>query len=513
METGFEALAADFAHDALGLVSKLEEELLRVETASTSPERNAAAQAARRILHTLKGNAGLVGANLLKTAIHRLEDGATELATRPDQVDALLLAVDVLRAELQSMAQRPDPDDATDAVRALAAGVAVQEIQAREPRVQDVLTVRAAHADDLIASAAEVSVLVRQLQLAITRSGADRTVAQLTDRLAAASRALHADALKIRSVSVRQLLQRYERMARDEARAQSKKVAFRVEAVDLRADKSVLDGLVGALSHLVRNAVTHGLEPPEKRAAAGKPETGTITLRAEPAGARLRFVVEDDGAGLDHEKVRRRAAELGMPSSLPVDELIFEAGFSTAETTEAAGRGVGLEAVRRDVQRLGGRISVRSEPGRGTAFEMIVPATLALERGLVFGIGESRFAVPIAHVEEAVPVSTLKARQGQSRRLFEHRGRLVPVVAPPLLGAKNGDLTRGHAVFVHFGRAAAFVVDHLGEQQELVFEPLAPDIRGRSLVSGAALAPDGGIILRLDTEALVRAAHAREARA
>ncbi len=500
--TGLATLRADFAREAMALLEAVEAQLLAVEPAADASAWHAATPTVRRLLHTLKGNAGFVGAGPLQSAVHALEEVVPRLGAA-GVAGGLLAALDALRAEVDAIAGGRPPTDGSEALAALARGELPASTAVRGVALGVDVTIRQGRLDELVATAGDVAVIATQLQRTLQGTD-DQRLQALLDRLRASSRAMHVAALRARSIPVRQLLSRYERLVHDDAARLGKRVELHVAGGELELDKAVLDGLVGALTHLVRNAVAHGIEVPAGRTAARKREAGRVVLRARTRGSRVLISVEDDGRGLDPEAVRARARAQGLDATLPVEELVFAPGLSTATLGETAGRGIGLDAVRRDVLRLGGTLAVRSTPGSGTVFELEVPTTLALERGLVFDVGDATWAVPLSAVAEAVPL-----RRGALRRLrqgdaLEHHGVLFPLVDAARLGQGAG--TARFALLLTEGARVALPVTALGEQQDLVFHPFAADVRGHSLASAAALLGDGRLALRLDTEALTAAA-------
>ncbi|MBM4023034.1 MAG: chemotaxis protein CheA, partial [Planctomycetes bacterium] len=284
---------------------------------------------------------------------------------------------------------------------------------------------------------------------------------------------------------------------------------------DTEIDRTLIEELGDPLVHMIRNAVDHGIESPADRHAAGKPETGTIVLRAFHQGGHVVIQVGDDGRGLDPLRIRRKAVERGLiPNEAAIDdrdalELVFAPGFSTAESvTEVSGRGVGMDVVRRNLERIRGKVEIDSTPGQGTTFTISTPLTLAIIEGLVVTVSDQRFVIPALSVREsfrplAGRVSTVHGRG----ELVDVRGRQLPLLR---LGRHLGiagceDPTEGIVVVLEAGHdQRGLLVDALISKQEVVIKSLGETFDGCTDFAGAAILGDGRVGLILDTTALVR---------
>jgi two-component system chemotaxis sensor kinase CheA len=375
------------------------------------------------------------------------------------------------------------------------------------------LTARAAR----LALAAEERLrrLEREL-LALRGQLADegRAMAQGTRRLAAEIR-------ELRLVPWGEATAGLDRVARDVAQALRKEVEVVVEGAGLEVDQSVVAALRDPLAHLVRNAVDHGLEAPAARAAAGKPPRGLIKLTAQVAGPRVLVQVSDDGGGLDAEALRSAAERRGIP--VPEDrarllELVFLPGFSTRERAdEVSGRGVGLDAVASTVRALRGHLRVESEPGRGTAFTLSLPATLHGMRALVARDGGQPFALAATEVERVARVTPDRLRTSDGRPVLVLD---APVPAAPLshvLGLAAGPwdpAARRLAVVLSMGgRRGALLVEDVLAERELALEPLGEGLASQPFVAGAALLAAGDLALVLRSDELLDALRAAPAAA
>lgn len=345
------------------------------------------------------------------------------------------------------------------------------------------------------------------------RYEAQRAFSQL-DRLVGA---LGPAALALRLVPVEALTARLARAFARAAAALGKEADFVVHGVETEIDKVLADELADPLLHVLRNALDHGIEPPEVRLAAGKPRRGRVSVTVAPRGREVVLSFSDDGRGIDSSAVVRRAREKGLlapgePDPRDPFALLFRPGFSTADVvSEFSGRGVGLDVVRESLLSLGGRVSVRSKPGEGTTFEVVVPMTLVLLESLVVRVGRMRFAVPGENV-----LRTLEARPGDVEVVdgtpcLREGGRALPLARlDALFGIESGPRPAGPepVVVAEDGeRAAAFVVDAVEGVWDLLVKPLADSVPRPREISGAAEVPGGEVALALDAGALLSRVH------
>jgi two-component system, chemotaxis family, sensor kinase CheA len=365
----------------------------------------------------------------------------------------------------------------------------------------------------------------------------DLAVQAVAQRINAVTNALQETAVKTRMQPVEHVFSRFPRTVRDLAKACGKEVLFTIDGADTELDRTLIESIRDPLTHLIRNAVDHGLEPPDARLAAGKPRAGRLSLRAFNESGRVTIEVTDDGAGIDVERVREKAVARGLVAAeaaamLQPDEVlqfIFEPGFSTArEVTSVSGRGVGMDVVRTNIEAIGGTVDIHSRRGVGTTVRVHVPLTLAIMPALVVHSAGERFAIPQAAVSELVPVT----RGGESliegladAPVMRVRGRLVPLVfLDAFLGLRPETTCRreGTVVLVRADdREFGIVVDgrtRAGEAtacrellesaslSTIVVKPIGSVLAGLGLYSGATVLGDGGVVLILDLRGLAKAA-------
>ena len=338
-----------------------------------------------------------------------------------------------------------------------------------------------------------------------------RNVAQL-NRI---TRDLQRVSMSLRMVPVRGLFQKMARVARDISAKQNKKVDFITSGEDTELDRGVVEELNDPLLHMIRNSMDHGIEPAEKRAAAGKPPVGSLHLRAYHQGGNIVVEIEDDGAGLNRDRILAKATERGLvaPGASLADEeiyhFIFAAGFSTAEkVTDLSGRGGGLDVVRRNIEKLRGHVDISSRPSKGSLFKLSLPLTLAIIDGLVIGVGEERYILPTLSVRESFrPTPEMISRIQNRAEVVNVRGRLIPLLRLYEyfgITARATDPAQGIIVVVQSGtNVRCLLVDALLHNQEVVIKNLNEMmVHKNPAFAGATILGDGRVGLILDVNAL-----------
>jgi two-component system chemotaxis sensor kinase CheA len=325
---------------------------------------------------------------------------------------------------------------------------------------------------------------------------------------------LQRSVMKIRMVPVEQLFRRFPRMVRDVSRQCGREVELVLSGQETDLDKGILDAIAEPLTHLVRNAVSHGIESPEERTRAGKPPRGVVKLNAYHQGNQVIVEVSDDGRGIDAKKIRTKAVELGMATAEEAGRLtdaeavnfIFRPGFSTAEqVTEVSGRGVGMDVVQSVLQRLKATISVDTRPGQGATFRLKLPLTLAIIKALLFWVEQRLYAVPLNAVVEIARTTESEVHQVDNYEVLQLRNQVLPVVR---LGRAQADTDHGgRKVFVLVisvaERKFGLIVDALEGEEELVIKALDDQTFSTDLVSGASILGDGRVVLILNLPSVV----------
>jgi len=321
--------------------------------------------------------------------------------------------------------------------------------------------------------------------------------------------------MSIRMLPIGTLFTKFKRLVRDLSKELGKEVEMIVEGAETELDKTVIDRLNDPLVHLIRNSIDHGVEPPAVRAAAGKPKQGVVRLTAEHSGANVLIRIEDDGAGLDPEVLRKKAVEKGLisPDADLADQelyqLIFAAGFSTAsKVTDVSGRGVGMDVVKRSIDSLGGTILIDSEKGRGMAITLKLPLTLAIIDGLLVRIGDGFFVMPLAVVDECIEINREEAARARERNMINFRDEMCAYVSlREQFHINGGQPDIEHVVIVKArDQRVGFGIDRVIGQHQTVIKSLTKVYRDIPGLSGATILGDGTVALILDVNMLLAAA-------
>ncbi len=344
------------------------------------------------------------------------------------------------------------------------------------------------------------------------------SVAEEIERLASE---LRDSMMNVRMVPISQLFGRFRRLIHDLARDTGKTIDFRTTGETTELDKNVIERLADPLIHLIRNSADHGLETVEERRAAGKPDAGRITLSARQAGTEVIISVSDDGRGVDLNRVRAKAERSGLlaPGATATDneilQLLFAPGFSTAETvTNLSGRGVGMDVVKRTIDSLRGTIDLANRPGTGAEVALRLPLTLAIIDGLLVRVGQARYVIPLASVEECVELTTDQDQRSQGRSFLTLREQLVPFIRLRELFATGTQPDRYQKIVVVStgSERVGLVVDQILGDHQTVIKPLSRFHAGIGTFSGATILGDGGVALILDVPHLVAAGQQQEDR-
>ena len=561
-------LVQDFLVEAREHLARIEACLLEIEQRTHTAE---TLHAAFRSFHTIKGLAGFLDYGVIQRVAHEVETlldlaRTGKLELRPQTVDVILASGDYLALWLNTIeaaasgrpaSEPPPPDELIARVQAAAAGG-----EAEPPG--DAAAERLIPLEEPAAAAGEESrPEVREPAAGGTKPGAGRAAAgggggeaalvkvdtakleYLVDmvgelviaqtmlrhnpelgqavsprvqrdlaHLARVTGEVQKTAMAMRMVPVGQLFRRMTRLVRDLARKSGKLAELELYGEDVELDRTIVEELADPLVHMLRNSMDHGLETPAEREAAGKPPTGRIRLKASHQAGMIVIEISDDGRGLNRERIFRKAVERGLVaadaklSDHEIFHLIFEPGFSTAEqVTDVSGRGVGMDVVRKHINRLRGRIEIVSSSGAGTTFLLKVPLTLAIIDGLIVVVGGERFIVPIFAVREMFKASPEQVFTVEGRgEMVMVRGRLLPLVRlAGRLGVepRSREVCDGLVIVGESGsRVFCLLVDELAGKQEVVIKSLGPAFREAKGFAGGAILGDGRVGLILDLAAI-----------
>ncbi|MDR1143276.1 MAG: chemotaxis protein CheA [Spirochaetaceae bacterium] len=326
--------------------------------------------------------------------------------------------------------------------------------------------------------------------------------------------------MRIRMVPISQIFSRFPRLVRDLSKSLNKKINLVIEGEETELDKSVIEDLLDPIMHSVRNSVDHGIESAEERKAAGKPEEGQVLLKASNEGNMIIIEIGDDGKGIDVETVKAKAVEKGIinPNKVLSDveayNLIFEPGFSTAkQITSISGRGVGLDVVRRSIEKLNGTVTVTSERGRGTKFIIKLPLTLAIIQGLLVRVGEEIYSIPITSVIESLRIRPDEIKFIDNYEVFNIRSDVISLLRlNRLFGIKTEEKT-DYLFIVIVGTAEkkmGFMVDSLIGEEDVVIKPLRDQFTNSPGIAGASILGDGSVSLIIDVSQLLELGQRKE---
>jgi two-component system chemotaxis sensor kinase CheA len=429
-------------------------------------------------------------------------------------------------------AQKPDfPETPTTGAIAEIALPAAETTNAELPQLEpspvgmsmleNILRVDAERIDSVLNLVGELIIGKSMLHQAISDFGRrypkDALRNKFSDAMAFQSRVLNdlqRAVMKIRMVPVEQLFRRFPRIVRDVARQCSKDVELVLSGQDTDLDKGILDSLAEPLTHLVRNAISHGIEPAEERTKRGKPARGVVRLDAYHQGNQVIVEVIDDGQGIDIEKVRAQAIVTGLTTSaeaarlteMQVLDFIFRPGFSTAEkVTEVSGRGVGMDVVQSVIQRMKGTVTVDSRRGQGASFRLKLPLTLAIIKALMFTIENRLYAIPLNAVAEIARSTEADVHQVDNHEVLQLRNQILPLVRLGDRPVGPDSPTRKFFLLVTTAgeKKLGLIVDGLAGEQELVIKALDDQVVATDLVSGASILGDGRVVLILNLAAIV----------
>ncbi|ADP98062.1 chemotaxis protein CheA [Marinobacter adhaerens] len=411
------------------------------------------------------------------------------------------------------------PEKSKPAERPEAKGAAAPAMPAREnaPAAETTVRVDTKRLDDIMNMVGEL-VLVRNRLQRLGAESEDEHMHKAVSNLDVVTTDLQSAVMQTRMQPIKKVFGRFPRVVRDLARNLKKEVNLVMHGEETDLDKNLVEALSDPLVHLVRNSVDHGIEAPEVREKAGKPRQGTVTLSAEQEGDHILLFIEDDGAGMDPEVLRRKAVEKGIYDQDAADRLtnsecynlIFAAGFSTKEQiSDVSGRGVGMDVVKTKIGQLNGQLSIESELGKGSRIVIKVPLTLAIMPTLMIMLGDQSFALPLVNVVEIFHLDLTKTNIVDGRECIVVRDKVFPLfhIKRWLVrgGAGQEVPDNAHVVIVAMGtKQVGFVVDQLVGQEEVVIKPLGRALQGTPGMAGATITGDGRIALIIDVPSLLQ---------
>jgi two-component system, chemotaxis family, sensor kinase CheA len=383
---------------------------------------------------------------------------------------------------------------------------------ARTPENASSIRVTAQKLDSLVDLVGELVIAQARLEQLASSRGDDQ-LSSIAEDIGRLSSELRNNTLDIRMVPIGTTFVRFKRLVHDLSSELGKDIHLQTDGAETELDKTVIERLFDPLVHLIRNSCDHGIESPETRRQAGKDPVGTVHLLAYHSGQNVFVEIRDDGAGLDPAAIRKKAVSSGLleeGAQVSVEQLhkmIFLPGFSTARSvSNVSGRGVGMDVVKRSVEALRGQIDIRSEPGKGTTIRLQLPLTLAIIEGLLVAVGDDRYVLPMAIVEECVELTTLDIEQSHDNRLANVRGELVPYIRLRDWFGSPGmrPAIEQIAIATVEAKRYGFVVDGVVGQRQTVIKSLGRMYQNVRGLSGATILGDGTLALIVDVPALLR---------
>lgn len=544
-----------FISDSLEGVEEAEARLMELED---DPENSELINSIFRCFHSLKGAAGFLGLSVLAKLTHNAETVLDnlrkgQLTVTTDLINCLLAVLDSTRQLLIQLKDLADPDvdnkqvSPVDISRVesllnyyssdqMLTGSNTEKANDKELRSEtlgssgakkitnekslllDVVKVPSRKLDELSELVGELVISLSILsQNEMIKGIEDREVREKLNQMEKTTESLRDKTLEVRMVPLESVFSRLTRLVRDLSQKLNKKVKLTTKGKETLVDKLVIDEIYSPLMHIVRNAIDHGLEDREERSRSGKPAEGNITLSAYHQGESVRIEVSDDGKGLDHEKVLKKARKAGIikpdanMSEQEIYDLIFDAGFSTAEkVTDVSGRGVGLDVVKKTLEKLRGKVVITSEAGKGSTFSLRLPMTASIIEGLVVRIGETRFIAPLLSVRQTVTpkkndLQNIHDREGQ---FFIHQGKVLPILRLYeyfKIQPSVKDPSEGLVIIVENGHGSyGLMVDELLHKQQVVIKNIKDRFEDVKGISGGTILGNGQVGFILDPEEIVK---------
>lgn len=527
---GLDDLLKDFLAESAENLAQLDNDVVELER---DPSNAALLNSIFRTIHTIKGTCGFLGLARLESVSHNAEsvldllrDGS--LAVQPDVISDILRGVDVVKAilaGLESEGAEPEGDDSA-LLASLAAWLdreGAATTSTAEPTPEIVipeyapapavasLRVGVDLLDSLMNLAGEL-VLTRNQLLDISAADDESPYARSVQQLSRITAELQNAVMKTRMQPVGSAWGKLPRIVRDVARETGKKIELDMKGADTALDRQLVQALQDPLTHMLRNSADHGIETPAMRRAAGKPDVGSIRLSAFHESGHVVIEITDDGAGIDAARVRARAIERGLLRAEASDSMsddrvlrfVFEPGFSTAESvTHISGRGVGMDVVRSNIEKVGGTVELHSVRGAGCTIRVRLPLTLAIIPALLVTASGESFAIPQTSVVELVrvPIGAQSAfDELHGVKLFRLRDALLPVLSlPSLLGLADTTASAVTLVVCQVGASRfGLVVDDVVDTQEIVVKPVGRKVRKSGCYAGCTILGDGRVIMIVD---------------
>jgi two-component system chemotaxis sensor kinase CheA len=544
-EIFMEELIEAFMEEAEDLFASAESTLLEGETAGTISDEDM--NSLFRDVHTLKGSGAGVGLIFFPKYVHEVEAFMDKLRKKElifeiNMIDPLLSAIDIMKTLLEEEKGGDINDSSFENITVDTMNIfleylgkpliiptkkdqIIDEAKAEEPKkkkdtsIQSSIRVNPSKIDDLMNGMGNLVIINSMLtDLVLSQQSSAEEVdpsvyVEKLEMLEREIRNLQEGIMQIRMVPMETIYNKFPKLIRDISKKLGKQINFNHHGDSVEIDKATIEGLTDPLMHIIRNSLDHGIELPQKRKSSGKAEAGTVTIKAEASNGQIIIGIIDDGAGINHEVVSKKAVENGVITEeerekMTTNEkamLIFAAGLSTAqEVTDISGRGVGMDVVKNNIERLGGKISIQTEIGKGTEITITLPLTLAILDGLNVRVGKDIFIIPLSILAESLqPTNDIIKNIGSGDiKFLQKNEEFIPIIE---LGEKFGiensikNYEEGIILILNDGKdKLAVFVDEFLNQQQFVVKPLDKNLLNIKGFSGATIKGDGKISLILN---------------
>ncbi|MBA1432832.1 MAG: response regulator [Epsilonproteobacteria bacterium] len=549
----FQEILQDFLVESFELVEKLDEDLVELES---NPDDLDLLNGIFRVAHTVKGASSFLNFDVLTHLTHHMEDVLNrarhgELSITPDVMDVILESVDLMKALLEKI-RDTSSDDGIDVSACVARldkitggtgevespvsekGATEEIVEAEDAKaaaparkapatVEQTIRIDVKRLDHLMNLIGEL-VLAKNRLIKINDDVEEcyegeeflEELNQVVSIVSLVTTDLQIAVMKTRMLPIGKVFNKFPRMIRDLLRELNKKIELVISGEDTELDKSIVEEIGDPLVHIIRNSCDHGIESPQERIAKGKPETGTIALKAYNEGNQIVIQIDDDGKGLDPEMLKNKSLEKGIITEKEADTmsdkeafaLIFKPGFSTAvQVTNVSGRGVGMDVVKTNIEKLNGIIDIDSEVEKGTSIKLKIPLTLAIIQALLVGVQEEHYAILLASVLETVRISKDEIYTVEGKNVMRLRDDVLSLVHIGNIFEVERILDSSeHAYVVVLGLGTSklgLIVDTLVGQEEIVIKSLGDYLKGIEGIAGATIRGDGGVTLIVDVVALM----------
>ena len=529
-------LIKDYIEDAGEILDELEARLLQLEQMLGEEPDPGLITDILGLLHTFKGNSGMMGFSSLQKYAHKLEDLFKAIQTESIELDAdlaefLMQNASILRNAVSGISLEKPADPALEKDIAILEGFIDDSVNENTSSPEltmarastsvnpfakktNVLKVDFERLDHLLNLMGELVIyrtrmgrLNTQLEEQFGEKGVVLEIFDTSEQIGKVTTELHEAIMKVRMLPIKQVFMRFPRFVRDLAHEKGKQITIQFEGEETELDKTVIDEIGEPLMHLIRNAIDHGIETPGERKALNKPEQGTILIRAYQESSHIIITVEDDGKGIDKKILKEKADKAGILRKEEAEgrdlmELIFISGMSTAkEVTEISGRGVGMDVVKKSLARINGTIEVDSELNVGTRFTIKLPLTLAIVAALMVAVSGEQYAIPLASVAESIKIKSEEIHVVNNREVVNIRDQILPLARlSDLFGLPASEVLETNYVVIVQSAAGkiGIVVDTLLGQQEIVIKALDDYIGDSVGIVGATILGDGKVVLIVD---------------